>query len=270
MTTRRWPGSTRANVDHLAVGPGGVAVIDSKHGRTGVVRPGGAGGDAHPRGCAADRALDGAPPPHPGAAGAAHPSPGRPGSATPPVPARLSSCCTGRPGRPPSAPAASSSPASSAPSPRHGRAVPGRGRPAGPLPVRVHARRRQHLRHRPRRRPPHELPQHPVPSSRRRRPSSPTVSSPTSTPAPNRPTAGGGPARRVARRARGRDHAPRPRPPPRPGDAQARRRRPVLGRHGRAAPRRGRGPREGSPFRPRLGRAGLGSDRRPEASPAAQ
>ncbi|MDQ2882826.1 MAG: AAA family ATPase [Actinomycetota bacterium] len=28
---RRWPGSTRANVDHVAVGPGGVAVIDSKH-----------------------------------------------------------------------------------------------------------------------------------------------------------------------------------------------------------------------------------------------
>ncbi len=28
---RRWPGSTRANVDHIAVGPGGVAVIDSKH-----------------------------------------------------------------------------------------------------------------------------------------------------------------------------------------------------------------------------------------------
>ena len=28
---RRWPGSTRANVDHIAVGPGGVSVIDSKH-----------------------------------------------------------------------------------------------------------------------------------------------------------------------------------------------------------------------------------------------
>jgi hypothetical protein len=28
---RRWPGSTRANVDHVAIGPGGVAVIDSKH-----------------------------------------------------------------------------------------------------------------------------------------------------------------------------------------------------------------------------------------------
>jgi hypothetical protein len=28
---RRWPGSTRANVDHLAVGPTGVAVLDTKH-----------------------------------------------------------------------------------------------------------------------------------------------------------------------------------------------------------------------------------------------
>lgn len=33
---RRWPGSTRANVDHLAIGPGGVAVIDSKHWRDSV------------------------------------------------------------------------------------------------------------------------------------------------------------------------------------------------------------------------------------------
>ena len=28
---RRWPGSTRANVDHLVIGPPGVAVIDTKH-----------------------------------------------------------------------------------------------------------------------------------------------------------------------------------------------------------------------------------------------
>jgi Nuclease-related domain/AAA domain/UvrD-like helicase C-terminal domain len=28
---RRWPGSTRANVDHLAIGPTGVAVLDTKH-----------------------------------------------------------------------------------------------------------------------------------------------------------------------------------------------------------------------------------------------
>lgn len=28
---RRWPGSARANVDHIAVGPGGVVVLDSKH-----------------------------------------------------------------------------------------------------------------------------------------------------------------------------------------------------------------------------------------------
>ena len=31
MHDRRWPGSTRANVDHLVIGYGGVAVIDTKH-----------------------------------------------------------------------------------------------------------------------------------------------------------------------------------------------------------------------------------------------
>lgn len=31
MHDRRWPGSTRANVDHLVIGHGGVAVIDTKH-----------------------------------------------------------------------------------------------------------------------------------------------------------------------------------------------------------------------------------------------
>ncbi len=29
---RRWPGSTRANVDHLVIGPPGVMVVDTKHG----------------------------------------------------------------------------------------------------------------------------------------------------------------------------------------------------------------------------------------------
>ena len=28
---RRWPGSTRANIDHLVIGPPGVAVVDTKH-----------------------------------------------------------------------------------------------------------------------------------------------------------------------------------------------------------------------------------------------
>src|SRR6185312_6358216 len=28
---RRWPGSTRANVDHVVVGPPGVMVVDTKH-----------------------------------------------------------------------------------------------------------------------------------------------------------------------------------------------------------------------------------------------
>ena len=28
---RRWPGSTRGNVDHVVIGPGGVAVLDTKH-----------------------------------------------------------------------------------------------------------------------------------------------------------------------------------------------------------------------------------------------
>lgn len=28
---RRWPGSTRANIDHLTIGPTGVAVLDTKH-----------------------------------------------------------------------------------------------------------------------------------------------------------------------------------------------------------------------------------------------
>ena len=31
MHDRRWPGSTQANVDHLVIGHGGVAVIDTKH-----------------------------------------------------------------------------------------------------------------------------------------------------------------------------------------------------------------------------------------------
>ncbi len=43
----RWPGRSRANIDHLAIGPGGVFVIDSKNwsgqvlGKNGVLRQNG-------------------------------------------------------------------------------------------------------------------------------------------------------------------------------------------------------------------------------------
>ena len=52
---------------------------------------------------------------------------------------------------------------------RHRHPVPRRRRPTSPLPWRFHPRRRRHLRHRPRRRAAHQLPQHP-PDPRRRPP----------------------------------------------------------------------------------------------------